>query len=134
MGRLIDTSILIESERGRLDLKKFVAHRGDEDFFISVVTVSELLHGVHRANTAGVRAKRGASVEGVLQQFSILDIDLNTARSHAQLWAELEVAGMIIGPHDLWLAATCVAHGLTMVTANIREFQRVPGLQVEVWS
>jgi tRNA(fMet)-specific endonuclease VapC len=37
----------------------------------------------------------------------------------------------MIGPHDLWLAATCIAHGLTMVTANAREFDRVPGLAVE---
>lgn len=42
--------------------------------------------------------------------------------------------GRIIGPHDLWLAATCLAHGLTMVTANIREFARVPGLDVESWA
>ncbi len=134
MGRLIDTSILIESERGRLHLEKFTSKLSDEEFFLSVVTVSELLHGVHRANDASVRAKRGASVEGVLQQFSILDVDVNTARLHAQLWADLEAAGNVIGPHDLWLAATCIAHGLIMVTANVREFQRVPGLSVEVWS
>ena len=39
----------------------------------------------------------------------------------------------MIGPHDLWLAATGIVHGLTMVTANVREFAWVPGLQVEVW-
>lgn len=43
------------------------------------------------------------------------------------------VAGKVIGPNDLWLAATCLAQGLTMVTANVREFSRVPGLSVEVW-
>jgi Predicted nucleic acid-binding protein, contains PIN domain len=61
-------------------------------------------------------------------------VDLACARAHAQIWAELRSAGTIIGPHDLWLAATCVAHGLTMVTANVREFERVPGLTAEVWS
>jgi tRNA(fMet)-specific endonuclease VapC len=39
----------------------------------------------------------------------------------------------MIGAHDLWLAATCLARGLTTVTANVREFTRVPGLVVEVW-
>jgi tRNA(fMet)-specific endonuclease VapC len=39
----------------------------------------------------------------------------------------------MIGAHDLWLAASCVAHGLVMVTANVREFARVPGLQVQSW-
>jgi tRNA(fMet)-specific endonuclease VapC len=42
--------------------------------------------------------------------------------------------GRLIGPHDLWLAAMCLAHGLTMVTANVREFTRVPGLVVESWA
>jgi len=42
-------------------------------------------------------------------------------------------AGERIGPHDLWLAATCIAHGLTLITANVREFARVPGLRLEDW-
>lgn len=133
MGRLIDTSILIESERGRLDLEKFVDNGGNEDFFISVVTVSELLHGVHRAVDQRVKTNREASVESMLQQFVILDIDQVTARIHSKIWAELERAGEIIGQNDFWLAATCLAKGLMMVTANRKHFQRVPGLRVEVW-
>jgi tRNA(fMet)-specific endonuclease VapC len=81
-----------------------------------------------------VRAKRSAFVEGILERFPLLSVDLACARAHAQLWAELRQAGALIGPHDLWLAATCVAHGLTMVTANVREFARVPGLELEVWA
>jgi tRNA(fMet)-specific endonuclease VapC len=130
---LIDASILIEVERGRLELEPHVAQRPDEAFFLSVVTASELLHGVHRAVQAEVRTKRAAFVEGILERFPLLPVDLATARAHAQVWAELMAAGKMIGPHDLWLAATCIAHGLTMVTANVREFARVPGLQVEVW-
>lgn len=38
-----------------------------------------------------------------------------------------------IGPHDLWLAAAALAHGLTLATGNLREFDRVPGLDVEAW-
>lgn len=133
MGRLIDTSILIESERGRLELDKFVANSGSEDFFISVVTVSELLHGVHRAIDPNIRAEREASVESMLQQFVILDIDQLTARIHSRIWAEIERAGEVIGQNDFWLAATCLAKRLVMVTANRKHFQRVPGLEVEVW-
>ena len=99
----------------------------------SVVTASELLHGVHRAVQPDVRARRSAFVEGVLERFPLLAVDLACARAHAQLWAELSRAGTLIGPHDLWLAATCVAHGLIMVTGNVREFARVPGLELEVW-
>lgn len=134
MAVLIDASILIEAERGRLRLEPHVTRHGDEESFLSIITASELLHGVHRATQAAVRAKRSAFVEGILERFALLPVDLGCARAHAQVWAELRRDGMIIGPHDLWLAATCVAHGLTMITANVREFERVPGLSVEVWS
>ncbi|MHB8870497.1 MAG: PIN domain-containing protein [Thermoleophilia bacterium] len=133
MAVLIDASILIEAERGRLDLEPHVARRADDESFLSVITASELLHGVHRALQPQQRARRSAFVEGILERFPLLQVDLATVRAHAQVWAELAKAGTLIGPHDLWLAATCVAHGLTMVTANIREFERVPGLQVETW-
>jgi predicted nucleic acid-binding protein len=130
---LIDASIFIEAERGRLNLEPHVTRRQDEESFLSVITASELLHGVHRATQARQRAKRSAFVEGILERFPLLPVDLATARAHAQMWAELATVGTLIGPHDLWLAATCIAHGLTMVTANIREFRRVPGLQIESW-
>jgi tRNA(fMet)-specific endonuclease VapC len=101
---------------------------------LSVITASELLHGVHRATDPIVRARRSAFVEAVLERFPLLSVDLATARAHAQLWAGLMAEGRLIGPHDLWLAATCLAQGLTMVTANLREFVRVPGLTVESWA
>ena len=131
MAVLIDANILREAERRRLALESRVAQRQDEEFFLSVITASELLHGVHRAVQPEVRTKRAAFVEGILERFPLLPVDLATAR--AQVWAELMAAGRMIGPHDLWLAATCIAHGLTIVTANVREFARVPGLVIEVW-
>ena len=134
MAVLIDASILIEAERGRLELESHVARRQEEEAFLSVITASELLHGVHRAAQPDIRAKRSAFVEGILERFPLLQVDLATARAHAQVWADLAAAGTLIGPHDLWLAGTCIAHGLTMVTANVREFERVPGLDVEVWA
>lgn len=63
----------------------------------------------------------------------MLPVDLPTARSHAELWAALAAAGTPIGAHDLWLAAAAVARGLALVTANEREFARVPGLVMRVW-
>jgi tRNA(fMet)-specific endonuclease VapC len=134
MGVLIDASVLIGFERDRAAIAPRLAGREDEEFFVSVVTASELLHGVHRAKTPDVRARRSAFVEAVLERFPLLSIDLPTARSHSQLWAELASTGKVIGPHDLWIAAACIAHGLTLVTANAREFERVPGLAVESWA
>lgn len=99
-----------------------------------MVSVSELLHGVHRAEDRVRRAQRSAFVEAVLDRFPILSLDLPTARAHAELWAELAADGRLIGAHDLWLAAAALAHGLTLATANIRDFDRVPGLAVEEWA
>ncbi|MFO7893335.1 MAG: PIN domain-containing protein [Longimicrobiales bacterium] len=133
MGVLIDSTVLIDYERERLDLEDRVAGRDDEPFLLSVISVSELLHGVHRADDRVRRARRSAFVEAVLDRFPILVLDLPTARAYAELWAELASAGTLIGAHDLWLAAAALAHGLTLVTSNVRHFGRVPGLQVEDW-
>lgn len=134
MGLLIDATVLIEYERGRLDPTERVRGREDEPFFVSVITASELLHGIHRARRPDVRTRRSAFVEAILERFPLLSIDLSIARIHSQVWAELAASGSLIGPHDLWLAATCLAHGLTLATANLREFGKVPGLVVESWT
>jgi tRNA(fMet)-specific endonuclease VapC len=133
MGILIDTSVFIGHERGRLDLSRRLSDHEDEELFLSVVTASELLHGIHRASNAAIRTKRSAFVEAILASFPILPVDLPTARAHAQIGAELLSVGTPIGPNDLWLAATCIAHGLGIATGNLREFKRVPGLRILHW-
>ncbi len=133
MGILIDSSILIYFEKSGTDVSLYVSGREDEDAFVSVISASELLHGVHRAKDRTTKAKRLAFVEGILEALPILPIDLATARSHSQLWADLSRRGAMIGVHDSWLAATCLAHGLRIATHNLREFKCVPGLDVEEW-
>ncbi len=134
MGVLIDASVLIDHERGRVDVAAHVMDRKEDGFFLSVITVSELLHGVHRAGDTRRKAKRSAFVEAVIDRFPLLPVDLPTARLHAELWADLATAGTLIGSHDLWISATCLAHDLSLATSNQREFERVPGLSVEDWS
>jgi tRNA(fMet)-specific endonuclease VapC len=102
---------------------------GDEDRAISVITVSELLHGVHRARGAR-RARRRAFVEHVLSGLEPLPITEPVARVHAEVWAGLSRRGAVIGAHDLWIAATALAHGLALATRNARDFARVRGLRV----
>jgi tRNA(fMet)-specific endonuclease VapC len=133
VGILIDSSVLIQVERSGTDVASYVHGHEEEDAFLSVISASELLHGVHRATDPGIRAKRLAFVEGVLSAVPVLEIDLATARSHAMLWADLARRGRMIGVHDTWLAAVCLAHDLRLATGNLRDFQRVPGLSVEEW-
>lgn len=133
MGILIDSSVLIHFERTGADFSNYVVGREEEEIFLSVISASELLHGVHRASDEQIKARRLAFVEAVLAAFPVLPIDLAAARSHAQLWSSLAKQGKMIGVHDSWLAATCLAHGLRLATANLREFERVPGLEIEEW-
>lgn len=133
MGILIDSSILIHFERMGSDISAYVKGREEEDVLLSVISTSELLHGVHRATDRRIKARRLAFVEGLLTAIPVLPIDLNVARSHAQLWADLARHGKMIGVHDSWLAATCLAYGLRLATSNLREFEQVPGLEVEKW-
>ncbi len=127
MAFLIDTSVLVDAERHGLSVDRGL---DAETATISVVTASELLHGVRRASGEGVRARRAAFVEGVLAALEPLPVTLPVARAHARIWAELEQGGKMIGAHDMWIAATAVSHGLDVLTSNVAEFERVPGLTV----
>ncbi|HXS33190.1 MAG TPA: PIN domain-containing protein [Solirubrobacterales bacterium] len=127
MAVLIDTSVLVNAERRGLSLERAI---GEEDRAISAITVSELLHGVHRATDLGIRARREAFVEHLLASIEALAVTTTVARVHAHVWAGLEEKGTLIGAHDLWIGATALAHGMSVATANPGEFERVPGLVV----
>ena len=128
MALLIDTDLLIDLERG--DATAGVERLlGDEDRAISVITVSELLHGVNRAQGA-IRARRLAFVEHLLAGFDAIPITEPVARVHADIWADLTGRGQQVGAHDLWIAATALAHGLGVATHNSTHFQRIDGLRV----
>jgi tRNA(fMet)-specific endonuclease VapC len=94
-----------------------------------VITVSELLHGVHRARGA-VRTRRHAFVEHILSGFEPIPITEAVARVHAEVWAGLSRRGQSVAAHDLWIGATALASGLGVVTGNADDFRRMPGLRV----
>lgn len=128
MAVLIDTGVLVAIERGQAGAAVRNA-LGSEERMISVITASELLHGVRRADEAH-RAARSAHIEEVLASVRILGVDMRVARIHAGVWADLASRGEIIGPHDLWIAATALANHVGLATTNVREFSRIAGLRV----
>ncbi len=132
MGTLIDTSVLVAAERGSTDLET-ISRSYNDDIFLSVVTVSEMLHGLHRATTPIIRERRSRFISGLLDLMPVLPIDLEISTEHARIWATLAAKGNMIGMNDAWIAATCTARGLAIATLNIREFERVPGLRVAPW-
>ncbi|MGQ0843623.1 MAG: PIN domain-containing protein [Sporichthyaceae bacterium] len=140
MGTVLDTTVFIQLERalhtrptpGSMAEVSSRLQReigGSEEVAIAAITASELLHGVHRA-TPRHRARREAFVEAVLVAFPPLPFDLICARAHARLWAQLASSGADVGAHDRLVAATAIAAGWRVGTANVRHFERVRGLEV----
>ncbi len=131
MGVIFDTSVLVALERGSHGLEQLAGGRENEPFGISVVTVSELLHGVHRADTEKRRLKRSAFVEKIIQTFPLYSFDLGAARIYAKVWANLAKKGAVIGAHDLMIASTAIALGYSVVTSDMRDYGKIKEVSVE---
>jgi tRNA(fMet)-specific endonuclease VapC len=98
---------------------------------ISTVTIKEIEFGRRRHPE---RASRyGAAIDKLLKSVESLPFDIEDACATGQLRAVLTNAGTPIGPYDVMIAGTALARGLIVVTANTREFSRVPNLQIENW-
>jgi len=130
MGVIVDTSLLIAVERGTVRLEALLESLGVEPIAMAAITASELLHGCHRATDPGVRARRSAFVDALLDLIPVVPFGLADARRHALLWAELTRQGTVLGPHDMLIGATALARGDAVGTINQREFARIAGLRI----
>jgi predicted nucleic acid-binding protein len=126
---MVDTNVFIRFEKSGTAIN-LSPWEESESVYVSVVTVSELLMGVHRANNEQRRRRRSDFVEAIISEVSVLDFAIGAARVHAEIYAELARKGELIGAHDLIIAATARHHDLSILTDNIDEFSRVPGLRV----
>ncbi len=132
MGVILDTSVLIEAERQEFEIDKFTENREEEIFGLSVITVSELLYGVHRADSTKRRLRRSAYVEKAIELFPIYVFEISIARIYAELWSDLCKKGVQVGAHDLIIGSTALSLGFSVATNNIRHFERIEGLKVEI--
>jgi tRNA(fMet)-specific endonuclease VapC len=131
MALLIDSTVLISLERRGKDPDELVATIPDEDLAMAAITASEILVGVHNADSPQRRMNREKWVEGALGRFLLLPFDLAVARVYAKVWADLTAGGTMIGLHDIQVAATALTHGYAVLSENVRDFGRVPGLVVQ---
>ena len=130
MAQLIDTSVFIDLERSGRSLQDLANEVPEEDVALASITASELLIGVHRADSVERKKKRELFVEQLLDLIPVVPFDLEVARTHAEITAALAKSGNLIGAHDLIIAATALTHDCSVLTGNAREFSRVPGLRV----
>ena len=130
MGQVVNSSVFIALERSRRGVDFLTSRLRASSLVIAAVIASELLVGVHRADSTDRRQRRQTYVEDVLLRMPLIPFDLAAARTHARLWADLSAAGQMIGPHDIIVAATALTLGYSVLTYKLRDFQRVPGLDV----
>lgn len=127
---LLDTNALSEIVRApRGAVGKRILQVGTSAVATNVVVAGELRFGARKKGSSRLSER----VEEVLRLMTILTLDEAVSRAYANIRAELEQRGAPIGLNDLWIAAHALAGEMTLVTANEREFTRVPGLKVENW-
>ena len=127
---LLDTNVLSELvRRPRGPVARRLAREGERSVCTSIVVAAELRYGALKSGSDRLRRQ----VERVLSVMAILPLEEPADEAYARLRHDLQKRGLPIGPNDLLIAAHAKAFSLVLVTANDREFSRVPGLAVENW-
>lgn len=134
MKYLLDTNILIYLIKNRPPAvaQRINALPDDDRLCMSFVTWAELLKGAERSSRRDVVRQRLDAL--ALQVPVVFDIDARLCAHYAEHGARLKEAGTPIGGNDLWIACHALALDATLVTNNLREFQRVAGLRLANWA
>lgn len=128
---MLDTNICIFTVKNRPAHMREVFNRHHGQMCISAVSLMELIYGAEKSASPG---RNLAVVEGFAARLDVLPYDEIAASHTGQLRAELAKSGAPIGPYDQMIAGHARSRGLIVVTNNLREFDRVPGLRVEDWA
>ncbi len=127
---LLDTNILsdlIRNPQGEVVAQ--ITKAGEDSICTSIVVAAELRYGATKSNSA----KLVERIDLILSALEILPLEAPADYQYAAIRHHLTRQGPPIGPNDLLIAAHALSNNLTVVTANIGEFSRVPGLKVENW-
>lgn len=132
MMYMLDTNILIYAIKHKPPkvFERLKAHLSD-GLCISAITLAEMEHGVQKS---AFPAKNEAALLQFLTILDVLPFDDRAAVEYGSICAGLQKQGTPIGTMDMLIAGHARAESLTLVTNNVREFQRVPGLAIENWA
>lgn len=128
---LLDTNVLsalIRDPQGPIAQR--IAAAGEETVCTSVLVAAELRYGAHKSGSVRLAER----VDLILSTLEILPLEVPADRHYGDIRQRLARLGTPIGPNDLLIAAQARSLDLTVVTANEREFARVPGLRIENWA
>jgi tRNA(fMet)-specific endonuclease VapC len=127
---MLDTNICIFTIKNRPSEVRDMFKRHHGQMCVSTITLMELIYGAEKSSYP---ERNLAEVEGFAARLEVLNYDQAAAVHSGQLRAELARAGRPIGPYDQMIAGHARSQGLILVTNNVREFDRVPGLRIEDW-
>jgi predicted nucleic acid-binding protein len=134
MGLVLDSSVLIAAERDARPVSGLLAaleqEHGETEVVLSSVTVIELEHGLHRANTAELARKRREYLDTVFAAIPVEPFTKEMAQAAAKIDADARQTGRVIPFPDLLIGATALHFGYAVGTRNLRHFQMIPGLSV----
>lgn len=129
---VLDTGVCIDFLRGRLpDVGRMVARSDPSMFAVPAIAEAELRLCAEASENPARELDR---LELLLLTFQSLPFDSACAREYGAMREKLEARGKAFGPLDMLVAATALAHHATLVSDNVREFSRVPALNVKPWS
>jgi tRNA(fMet)-specific endonuclease VapC len=134
MGLILDSSVLIAEERkgqtARQALTQISAYTGENRIAVSVITVMEMAHGLVRANTAERKASRQQFLTDVMQAIPVHPVTVSIALRAGRIDGENTAVGIRLAISDLLIGVTALEIDYSVLTANVRHFQMVPGLTV----
>jgi predicted nucleic acid-binding protein len=134
MGLILDSSVVIAAERGggtvEQLIERVVKRTGDQDAALSAVGLTELIHGMYRAQTPQIRARREAFLRELLADITVYPYTKETAMLAGKIDGEQQRQGVVIPFGDLLIGATALSLRFSVLTANLRHFQKIPGLTV----
>ena len=125
-----DTCSFIMRQSSAMLLQRF-AGISDDEAAMSVITQGELRSGIARKPLA---TQLKARFDRLNVAIPTLDLPAAAASHYSMIRAHLEQKGRLIGSNDLWIASHALAANMKLVTNNVREFERVPGLKIENWA
>lgn len=128
---LLDTNMVIYVLKGRPTGLLALFNQHVSRMAISVITLSELLHGCEKSKQP---EKNLAAVEDFCSYLTVLPYTAKAAQHYGVIRATLEKRGQVIGVNDLHIAAHARSEGLVLVSNNMKEFIKVPALQLENWA
>lgn len=131
---ILDSSVAIAAER-RGDtaehlIEQILNRTGDQETALSAIGLTELIHGIYRARTREMRQRRESFLNELLADLTVYPYTKETAILAGKIDGEQQSRGVVIPFADLLIGATALSLGYKVLTGNLRDFQRIPGLSV----